>query len=88
MQLRRNLSTIMGKNRYNIQDVRVRTGLSRNSVSALYNNKATRIDFAITAKLCLFFECPVTNSWYLQRIAITNKNTRRLNYNVRATHVL
>ena len=40
-----NLSTLMGKRRYSIQDVHKLTGLSRSTVSSLYNDKATRIDF-------------------------------------------
>jgi putative transcriptional regulator len=59
MGLQSNLSTLMGKHRYNIQDVRERTGLSRNTISSLYNDKATRIDFTTITKLCTLFECPV-----------------------------
>ena len=40
-----NLSTLMGRKRYSIQDVHILTGLSRSTVSSLYNDKATRIDF-------------------------------------------
>ena len=39
-----NLSTLMGRKRYSIQDVHILTGLSRSTVSSLYNDKATRID--------------------------------------------
>ena len=53
------LSTLMGKNRYSIQDVHVQTGLSRNTVSCLYNDKATRIDYETVDKLCKLFECPI-----------------------------
>lgn len=52
-----NLSTLMGKRRYSIQDVHKLTGLSRSTVSSLYNDKATRIDFDTLEKLCGLFEC-------------------------------
>lgn len=52
-----NLSTLMGKRRYSIQDVHKLTGLSRSTVSSLYNDRATRIDFDTLEKLCDLFEC-------------------------------
>ena len=52
-----NLSTLMGRKRYSIQDVHILTGLSRSTVSSLYNDKATRIDFDTLEKLCRLFEC-------------------------------
>lgn len=47
----------MGKNRYTIEDVHQKTGLSRRTISNLYNEKATRIDFQTIEKLCLCLEC-------------------------------
>ena len=52
-----NLSTLMGKNRFSIQDVHKQTRLSRNTISNLYNDKATRIDYDTVEKLCRLFEC-------------------------------
>jgi len=49
----------MGKYRYNIQDVATQTGLARGTISALYNDKATRIDFSTVEKLCQLFGCGV-----------------------------
>ena len=51
------LSTLMGKHRLSIQDVHVKTGLSRNTISNLYNDKACRIDYDTAAKLCKLFDC-------------------------------
>lgn len=59
MHLQNNLSTLMGKHRYTIQCVHELTGLSRNTISGLYNGKATRIDFATIAKLCGLLKCSV-----------------------------
>lgn len=59
LRLKCNLSTLMGKYRYLIKDVHERTGLSRNTISCLYNDKATRIDFETIKKLCELFKCDV-----------------------------
>lgn len=52
-----NLSTLMGMKRYSIQDVHTMTGLSRSTVSNLYNDRATRIDYETLEKLCTLFDC-------------------------------
>jgi putative transcriptional regulator len=57
VQLQSNLSLLMGKHRYNIQDVHEKTGLARRTVSALYNDKVTRVDFSTIEKLCKLFGC-------------------------------
>ena len=59
MQLKCSLSALMGKHRYNIQDVHKRTGLARKTISTLYNDKATRVDFSTIEKLCKLFDCGV-----------------------------
>ena len=65
MQLQSNLSVLMGKRRYNIQDVHEQTGLARRTISALYNDKATRIDFSTVEKLCQLFECGIEQLFLL-----------------------
>ena len=54
-----NLSELMGKNKMTIQDVREKTGLNRNTISNLYHEKVTRIDFDTIEKLCQLFKCGV-----------------------------
>jgi len=54
-----NLSTLMGKKRYTIEDVHRLTGLSRSTVSNLYNDRATRIDYMTIDKLCQLFGCGI-----------------------------
>lgn len=61
MSVRCNLSTLMGRNRYTIQDVHKHTGLSRNTISNLYNDKTTRIDYDTVEKLCLLFHCSLND---------------------------
>lgn len=51
------LSRIMGDQRKSIQKVSDETGLSRSTLSALYNNKVTRIDLNTLDKLCECLEC-------------------------------
>ncbi|WP_269900151.1 helix-turn-helix domain-containing protein [Paenalcaligenes faecalis] len=57
--LRCHLSTLMGRERLTISEVMRRTGLSRNAVTALYEERAKRIDLNTMARLCELFECTV-----------------------------
>lgn len=61
MAIRNNLSTLMGKERYSIADVHKKTGLSRNTISNFYNDKATRIDYVTIERLCSLFACEVSD---------------------------
>ena len=56
MAIRSTLSSMMGKYRYIIQYVHEQTGIARNTISNLYNDKATRIDFDTLDRLCSFFD--------------------------------
>ncbi|MCL2186835.1 MAG: helix-turn-helix transcriptional regulator [Treponema sp.] len=78
MQLVSNLSLLMGKFRFNIQDVHEKTGLARRTISTLYNDKATRIDFSTIEKLCQLFGCGIEQLFVLcndetQQVHITIK---------------
>ena len=53
------LSRIMGENKMKIADVARLTNLNRSTVTALYNESATRIDFHTIENLCLLFNCKV-----------------------------
>ena len=57
--LRCHLSTLMGRERLTISEVMRRTGLSRNAVTTLYEERAKRIDLNTIARLCELFECTV-----------------------------
>lgn len=54
-----NLSRIMGENKLNIQSVHEGTGLNRNTISNLYHEKVSRIDFHTIDKLCNYLNCEV-----------------------------
>jgi len=59
MSIRCKLSTLMGENRYKIQDVYEKTGLSRGTISNLYHDKMQRVDYETLSKLCKLFGCNV-----------------------------
>ncbi|MEI8390604.1 MAG: helix-turn-helix transcriptional regulator [bacterium] len=54
-----NLSRILGEKRITIKEVHEKTGLSRNTVSNLYNEKAGRVDFDTLEKLCICLNCNI-----------------------------
>lgn len=54
-----NLSSLMGRDKKKIQDVCNETGLARNTVANLYNEKATRVDYNTMEKLCKMFNCTI-----------------------------
>ena len=53
------LSTLMGKSRLCIQDVHKQTKLARSTITQLYHDRATRIDFETIEKLCKLFDCEI-----------------------------
>lgn len=53
------LSILMGEKRLNMQDIHEKTGLSRNTITNLYHEKATRIDFNTIEKICDLLGCEV-----------------------------
>ena len=60
MKVNCTLSTLMGRERFSIQEVHDKTNLSRTTISNLYNNRATRIDYITIEKLCKLFNCDVS----------------------------
>lgn len=54
-----NLSELMGKHKMTIQDVHIATGLNRNTISNLYHEKISRIDFDTIERLCKLFDCDI-----------------------------
>lgn len=57
--IRCHLSTLMGRDKLRISDVAKSTGLNRSTVTALYNETATRIDLPAVESLCALFRCQV-----------------------------
>lgn len=57
----------MGRKRLSIQDVHAFSNLSRTTISNLYNDKATRIDFETIEKLCRYLDCDLSELLYLNK---------------------
>lgn len=57
--IRCHLSLLMGRDKLRISDVAKRTGLNRSTVTALYNETATRVDLPAVERLCSLFQCQV-----------------------------
>jgi DNA-binding Xre family transcriptional regulator len=54
------------RNNLRIQEVCDMTGLRRNTVSALYNDKATRIDTITVTALCVALDCTAGDLFVLE----------------------
>lgn len=59
MAVKCKLSTMMGMKRYNIQYVFEQTGLARTTITALYYDRATKINYETINKLCTLFDCKI-----------------------------
>lgn len=55
------LSRLMGEHKMKIVDVARATGLHRNTVTLLYQEKATRVDVDAINRLCTLFKCQVAD---------------------------
>ena len=53
------LSTLCGERRVSVAEVARATGLARNTVMALYHDRADRFDRATLDKLCAYFGVPI-----------------------------
>ena len=57
--IRCKLSLLMGRDKLKIADVARTTGLSRSTLSSLYQEDAVRIEIETINKLCQLFQCGV-----------------------------
>lgn len=57
--IRCHLSTLMGQRKVNIADVHRATGLNRTVITALYYERAQRLDLDALEKLCRYFGCSI-----------------------------
>jgi len=53
------LSRMMGERKVKVADVARATGLHRNTLTALYFERASRIDLDAIDALCRYFDCSV-----------------------------
>ena len=67
MAMHCDLSTIMGRRRFSIEDLHKKTGLSRNTISNLYHDKPVRIDYETIEKLCNALDCSIAELFILDK---------------------
>ncbi len=65
--IRCHLSRLMGEKKMKVIDVARETGLHRNTITLLYKETATRVDFETVNKLCELFECQVSDLFEYQK---------------------
>ena len=57
--IKNNIPVQMAEKRMNIQKLSEKSGISRTTLSKIYNDKATRIDFSTLNALCWALECSI-----------------------------
>lgn len=55
------LARLMGEQKMRIADVARETGLSRNTITLLYRETAQKVDLEAIEKLCLLFDCQISD---------------------------
>lgn len=65
--VKNNLRVLMAQHKMNIKDVHEKTGLSRTTISKLYNEESTKIGMDTIAALCTLFNCDVNELLYLEK---------------------
>lgn len=66
MVVKNNLRVLMAKHKMSIKDVHEATGMSRTTISKLYNETSTTISFETIESLCLLFDCDIKDLFYLE----------------------
>jgi putative transcriptional regulator len=68
MKLKSNLHKLMGDRKIrNISELSDATGITRKTLTRLYDDKGTAIEFETVIKLCAFFECNVGDLLYVEK---------------------
>lgn len=67
MIVRNNLRVLMARDKLTIQDVHEKTGLSRTTISKLYNESSSKIGLDTISVLCTLFNCGVEDLLYLEK---------------------
>ncbi len=66
MHVRCALSTLMGRDKLDMQDIHRKTGMSHSTIANLYYERTRRIDFDTIEKMCELFNCEVGEFLYLE----------------------
>lgn len=64
----------MAKKGVNMSELSDVTGLSRSTISNIYNQKSKRIDFETINKLCIYFNCEANDLLVIEGIDIHTVN--------------
>ena len=59
--IQNNFSSLVGKHRLKIKTIADNTGVSRNTLTALYYGKTNGIKFSTLNALCNYFQCTVND---------------------------
>jgi putative transcriptional regulator len=59
MPIKIHLSKLLGERKLRASDVAKKTGINKNTLSALYNENVSGIKFDTLEKLCKFLDCKV-----------------------------
>lgn len=57
--IKSHLSKIMGERRVRISVLAREIGVHRNSITLLYEDKATRVELETLSRLCKYFDCKI-----------------------------
>lgn len=60
-----NLSKWLGEKRIKISDISRETGISRMTLTSIYNERNKAISFDVLEKLCKFFKCSIGDLLYI-----------------------
>ena len=55
------LARLMGEKKMSVSDVARETGLHRNTITLLYKETAKQVDLETIDRLCLLFDCDVSD---------------------------
>ena len=66
------LSRLMGDKKVRVADVAKTLGIHRNTITLLYNETASRIDFKVMSQLCDYFDCEISE--LLEYVPDDNEN--------------
>ncbi|MCR9910315.1 helix-turn-helix transcriptional regulator [Vibrio campbellii] len=58
--IRCHLARVMGEHKMRISDVIRETGLSRNTITLMYKEKAQKVDLEALDQLCKLFDCELS----------------------------
>ena len=73
MPIKINLSKLLGERKLRASEVARKTGINKNTLSALYNENVSGIKFVTLEKLCKFLNCEIGELVEYVRINKGNK---------------